>query len=289
MPSRSRAGSGRRDSRHPPSSIRHRSATRIAERQPHRQTVRLQREGGGPIVKGRAWFFASYRDNNQYRTILGLPGEEAQSQLKNKTIKGSYQVNPKPTRSSTSTTNGVSSSRSAICRWRFRSRRRTIRIRRIVHESWSGRASFRLGPSSTCSIRTGGISFPCIRPQTRSQSVEDVPVGRIELSTNQRSGGMDYYHYRTTLKPQLSGSLVVFPRPTGRKPHLEGRLRGLPRAPQVPALPAAETSTTAIATACRWRWTSTTLPTRASTTPTSSGSTCRMNGRRRGGSPSTTA
>jgi len=50
---------------------------------------------GGPIVKGKLWFFASYRDNNQYRTILGLPGEEAQSQLENMTAKLTYQINPR--------------------------------------------------------------------------------------------------------------------------------------------------------------------------------------------------
>ena len=48
---------------------------------------------GGPIRKGRLWYFLSYRDNNQYKTILGLPGEEAQSQLVNKTAKVTYQLN----------------------------------------------------------------------------------------------------------------------------------------------------------------------------------------------------
>ena len=50
---------------------------------------------GGPIIKGKLWFFAGYRDNNQFKTILGLPGEEAQSQLKNYTGKMTFQVNPK--------------------------------------------------------------------------------------------------------------------------------------------------------------------------------------------------
>ena len=34
-------------------------------------------------MKGKLWFYVGYRDNNQYKTILGLPGEEAQSQLEN--------------------------------------------------------------------------------------------------------------------------------------------------------------------------------------------------------------
>jgi hypothetical protein len=50
--------------------------------------------GGGPIVKGKAWFYGGYRDNNQYKIILGLP-DEAQSQLINYTLKGTYQLNSK--------------------------------------------------------------------------------------------------------------------------------------------------------------------------------------------------
>jgi len=47
---------------------------------------------GGPVKKGRLWYFASYRDNNQYKKILGLPGGEAQSWLVNKTAKVTYQL-----------------------------------------------------------------------------------------------------------------------------------------------------------------------------------------------------
>jgi hypothetical protein len=46
---------------------------------------------GGPIMRGRAWFFASYRLDNQYKTILNF-SELAQSKLSNKTIKGTYQL-----------------------------------------------------------------------------------------------------------------------------------------------------------------------------------------------------
>src|SRR5262249_8640175 len=47
---------------------------------------------GGPLKKGVLWYFLSYRDKNQYKTILGLPGEEAQSQLLNRTVKVTYQL-----------------------------------------------------------------------------------------------------------------------------------------------------------------------------------------------------
>jgi hypothetical protein len=48
---------------------------------------------GGPIWKDRAWFFYSYRLNDQYKTILGLPDELARSKLSNAyTMKGTFQL-----------------------------------------------------------------------------------------------------------------------------------------------------------------------------------------------------
>jgi hypothetical protein len=48
---------------------------------------------GGPIIKQRAWFFTSYRLNNQYKYILGLGDQTEQSKLSNKyTLKGTFQL-----------------------------------------------------------------------------------------------------------------------------------------------------------------------------------------------------
>ncbi len=165
--------------------------------------------GGGPIVKGRAWFFAGYRDNNQYRRILGLPGEEAQSQLVNKTLKGTYQL---------------SRANQIIYFYNERSKLQPLRDLSLAipisaaHYQDSKNRPQKLEWTSVVSSRAfldvqyshWGNFFPLYPTQTQSQSVEGVPVGRLELSTNQRSGGMDYYHYRTTLKPQLSGSLSYY-------------------------------------------------------------------------------
>jgi hypothetical protein len=47
---------------------------------------------GGPIKRGKAWFFASYRLNDQYRYVLGFD-ELARSKLTNPwTLKGTYQL-----------------------------------------------------------------------------------------------------------------------------------------------------------------------------------------------------
>ncbi|MGE5834337.1 MAG: carboxypeptidase regulatory-like domain-containing protein [Acidobacteriota bacterium] len=47
---------------------------------------------GGPIWKNRAWFFYSYRLNDQYKTIIGMP-DLARSKLTNPfTVKGTFQL-----------------------------------------------------------------------------------------------------------------------------------------------------------------------------------------------------
>ncbi|HYB94573.1 MAG TPA: carboxypeptidase regulatory-like domain-containing protein [Vicinamibacterales bacterium] len=48
---------------------------------------------GGPIVKGKAWFFTSWRLNDKYEYIAGLGDETQRSKLGNKyTFKGTWQV-----------------------------------------------------------------------------------------------------------------------------------------------------------------------------------------------------
>lgn len=47
---------------------------------------------GGPIWKNRAWFFYSYRLNDQYKTVIGIP-DLARSKLSNAyTLKGTFQL-----------------------------------------------------------------------------------------------------------------------------------------------------------------------------------------------------
>ena len=48
---------------------------------------------GGPLVKQKAWFFTSWRLNDQYKYILGLGDELERSKLSNKyTFKGTFQI-----------------------------------------------------------------------------------------------------------------------------------------------------------------------------------------------------
>ena len=164
---------------------------------------------GGPIRKGRLWYFASYRDNNQYKTILGLPGEEAQSQLLNRTVKVTYQL---------------SRSNQIIGFYNQRSKFQPLRDLSLAipvsAANWqnSKNRPQKIEWTSTLGNRAfldtqfshWGNYFPLYPTQTKSTSTEGVPVGRIDLDTNQQSGASDYYHNRTTLKPQFSAALSYF-------------------------------------------------------------------------------
>jgi len=164
---------------------------------------------GGPIRKQRLWYFASYRDNNQYKTILGLAGEEAQSQLVNKTIKVTYQL-----------------TRSNQIIWFYNERSKFQPLRDLSLAIPVSAANWQdsknrpqkiewtstLGSRAFLDVQAShwGNYFPLYPTQTKSTSTEGVPVGRIDLDTSQQSGASDYYHNRTTLKPQLSAALSYF-------------------------------------------------------------------------------
>jgi outer membrane receptor protein involved in Fe transport len=168
----------------------------------------LNINGGGPIVKGKAWFFGSYRDNNQYKIILGLP-DEAQSQLKNYTLKGTYQLN----------------SRNQIIGF-FNQRTKLQPLRELslaipTESAWwqsSKNRPWKVEWTSTPSnelfldfqFAHWGNYFPLFPSSTQSESTAGVPVGRLDAATSQRSGAKSYYHDRTTLKPQFSGSVSYF-------------------------------------------------------------------------------
>jgi hypothetical protein len=48
---------------------------------------------GGPILKRRAWFFYSYRINDQYKTVLGFSELQRSKLTNNYTLKGTFQLN----------------------------------------------------------------------------------------------------------------------------------------------------------------------------------------------------
>jgi outer membrane receptor protein involved in Fe transport len=163
---------------------------------------------GGPIVKGKLWFYAGYRDNNQYKTILGLP-DKAQSQLVNWTGKLTYQINPKNQliaffnqRTKLQALRDLSLAIPTEASYYQASKNRPIKL------EWTSILSDRLYLDLQGAF--WGNYFPLYHQATKSRSVEGAPVGRNDRAIDQYSGAQEYYHDRITEKPQASGSLSYF-------------------------------------------------------------------------------
>jgi len=164
---------------------------------------------GGPILKGKLWFYVGYRDNNQYKTILGLPGEEAQSQLLNYTAKLTYQLNPKNQliaffnqRTKLQPLRDLSLAIPADSAYYQASKNRPMKL------EWTSVLSDRL--FLDLQVAHWYNAFPLYPTQTKSTSTDGVPIGRIDLATDQRSGANNAYQDQIRYKPQLSGSLSYF-------------------------------------------------------------------------------
>ena len=165
--------------------------------------------GGGPIVKGKAWFFAGYRDNNQYKVITGLPDEEAQSQLLNYTLKGTYQINSRNQiigffnqRTKLQPLRELSLAIPTETAWYQSSKNRPMKV------EWTSTPNDQVFLDFQYAY--WGNYFPLFPSSTQSTSTDGVPIGRVDLATEQHVGAQSYYHDRTTLKPQFSGSVSYF-------------------------------------------------------------------------------
>jgi outer membrane receptor protein involved in Fe transport len=163
---------------------------------------------GGPIIKKKLWFYVSYRNNNQYKIILGLP-DKAQSQLVNYTGKLTYQINPK------NQLIGYFNQRTKLQPLRDLSLAKPVETaayqaskNRPIKLEWTSVLSDRV--YLDLQVSHWGNYFPLYPSSTKTTSVEGVPVGRIELTTSQQTGANSYYHDRITLKPQASGSLTYY-------------------------------------------------------------------------------
>jgi len=164
---------------------------------------------GGPVVKGKLWFYVGYRDNNQYKTILGLPGEEAQSQLKNYTAKLTYQLNPKNQiiaffnqRTKLQPLRDLSLAIPVESAYYQASKNRPVKL------EWTSVLSDRV--FLDVQVAHWRNAFPLYPTSTQSSSTEGVPVGRIDLATNQLTGANNAYQDQFRNKPQVSANVTYF-------------------------------------------------------------------------------
>lgn len=173
---------------------------------------------GGPIIRQKLWFYVGYRNNNQFKTILGLPGQEAQSQLKNYTAKLTYQLNPKNQiiafwnqRTKLQPLRGLSLAVPVETAYYQASKNRPAKI------EWTSVLSDRAFLDIQASHWLN--AFPLYPTATKSSDTTGVAVGRIDNSTNQQTGANNAYQDQFRYKPQLTGSLSYFADNIGKGTH----------------------------------------------------------------------
>ena len=166
---------------------------------------------GGPVYRGKAWFFFSYRLNNQFKYITGMPGVLAQSKLPNITIKGTYQLNR---------------SNQLIGYWNSRTKLQPLRDQSTVvpvsaaYYQSSQNYPFKAEWTSVLSDRlfldviVGDWRnyFP-LRPTNEGGSWDGTMVpGRIEINSGQYfdGGSSDFYQKQRRYKPQYMAALSYF-------------------------------------------------------------------------------
>jgi hypothetical protein len=161
---------------------------------------------GGPIVRQKALFYASYRDNNYYNTVAGLPGVETQSRLMNATAKVNYALNQ-------------SNTLTGFYSWRYKldaGRGISAAVPPESTQYQDGRMHLaKLEWSSVLNARTYlDMQIATARatnlrtsPLTKSRSTEGLTPGRQDLVTGQFSGANPELRDNLETRPQFTGSL----------------------------------------------------------------------------------
>ncbi|MGE3276275.1 MAG: TonB-dependent receptor [Vicinamibacterales bacterium] len=163
---------------------------------------------GGPLWKGKAWFFYSYRLNDQYKYTLGID-TLARSKLSNAyTLKGTFQVSQNnqiiaflnkreklQELRDLGPTTPISAARYQSSRnypWKF---------------EWTSVVSSR----AFLDVLAGNwYNFFPLRPTDEYGFASDVEPGRIDTATNQRSGYHDSYQDQKRYKPQFYASMSYY-------------------------------------------------------------------------------
>ncbi|MFN8057862.1 MAG: carboxypeptidase regulatory-like domain-containing protein [Vicinamibacterales bacterium] len=166
---------------------------------------------GGPIWRGKAWFFWSHRINDQFKTTLGFDGL-AESKLTNYTVKGTYQL-----------------SRSNQLIGFFNKREKLQPLRELGASRPLSTAYYQASTNYPSKVEWTSVLnnkmfldvlvaewrnyFP-LRPTSEVGSfpADKLVPGRIDLVTNNYfdGGAMDYYQNQQRFKPQWTASLTYF-------------------------------------------------------------------------------
>jgi outer membrane receptor protein involved in Fe transport len=163
---------------------------------------------GGPLWKGKAWFFYSYRLNDQYKYTLGID-TLARSKLSNQyTFKGTFQI------SRNNQVIGFLNKREKL--QELRDLGPLVPISAARYQSsrnypWKWQWTSVLGSRAFLDVLAGNwYNFFPLEPTDQYGFVSNVEPGRIDTSNSQRTGYHDAYQDQKRYKPQFYASLSYF-------------------------------------------------------------------------------
>ena len=165
---------------------------------------------GRPIVRGKARFYVSFRDNNYYSTVAGLPGVETQSRLSNATFKVNYSLNPRNTLIGFYTWRyKLDSERDLSAAVPPESTRNQVGLMHLGKVEWTSILTDRLFLDFQAGTHIASNEYTS--PLNKSRDTTGLPVGRQDLVTGQFSGTNPSLAYNPDSRPQLTGSLSWSP------------------------------------------------------------------------------
>lgn len=163
---------------------------------------------GGPLWKQKAWFFYSYRINDQYKYTLGIDTLARSKLTNNYTFKGTFQLNR---------------NNQLIGFLNKRNKLQDLRdLGPLVPESaaryqasrnypWKWEWTSVIGGKAFLDVIAGNwYNFFPLRPTDEVGLASNVVPGRIDTQSNQRTGYHDSYQDQKRFKPQVYVSLAYF-------------------------------------------------------------------------------
>jgi hypothetical protein len=163
---------------------------------------------GGPLWKQKAWFFYSYRLNDQYKYTLGID-ELARSKLSNQyTFKGTFQLNRN------NQVIGFLNKREKLQELRDLGPLTPVSAARYQSSRnypWKWQWTSVLGSRAFLDVLAGNwYNFFPLEPTDQYGFTSNVGPGRIDTATNQRTGYHDTYQDQKRYKPQVYVALSYF-------------------------------------------------------------------------------
>jgi hypothetical protein len=163
---------------------------------------------GGPLWKQKAWFFYSYRLNDQYKYTLGIDTLARSKLSNNYTLKGTFQVNRN------NQVIGFLNKRNKLQELRDLGPLVPISAARYQasrNYPWKMEWTSVLGSRAFLDVIGGNwYNFFPLDPTDLYGFVSDVVPGRIDTATSQRTGYHDAYQDQKRYKPQVYVALSYF-------------------------------------------------------------------------------